>query len=104
MIREQRGHLLFALQILLERVPHPIRIVQVAARVQADQPVVRRRVVGHDEMHVVRRDVLDAVFGRQPQDHFVDLFLVLVHLRVDPARYRSDAVAVRGSNPLRKST
>ena len=78
MIREQRGHLLFALQILLERVPHPIRIVQ------ADQPVVRRRVVGHDEMHVVRRDVLDAVFGRQPQDHFVDLFLVLVHLRVDP--------------------
>ena len=51
MIGEQRGHLLLALEVLLPRIAHTVRIVQIAARIEADQPVVGRRVVGHDEVH-----------------------------------------------------
>lgn len=65
-------HLFGRFQILLERIAHPIGIVQVAAGIEADQMIVRHGVFGQNEMHVVRADVFDSAFGRQLQQGLID--------------------------------
>ena len=42
----------------------------------------RHGILGEDEVHVVRTDILDAVFGRQLQNHLIDAQLVFVDVRV----------------------
>ena len=82
MVREERRHLFGRLEILLKRIAHTVRIVQIAARIETDQMVVRHGILGEDEVHVVRTDILDAVFGRQLQNHLIDAQLVFVDVRV----------------------
>ena len=82
MVREERRHLFGRLEILLKRIAHTVRIVQIAARIETDQMVVRHSILGEDEVHVVRTDILDAVFGRQLQNHLIDAQLVFVDVRV----------------------
>ena len=72
MVGEELRHLFGRFQILLERIAHPIGIVQVAAGIEADQMIVRHGVFGQNEMHVVRADVFDSAFGRQLQQGLID--------------------------------
>ena len=84
MVAEQLRHLLLAFQVLLSRIPHAGGIVQILARIEADQPVVRLRIVGHDEMGIVRSDIFNVMLGRQLQNHGIDPLLVFVHIRIPP--------------------
>ena len=81
-VGEELRHLLGRFQILLERIAHPVGIVQVAAGIEADQMIVRHGVFGQNEMHVVRADVFDSAFGRQLQQGLIDQQLILVHVGV----------------------
>lgn len=74
-LAEDRGHLGRRLQPLLLGVEHALRVVEVLARREADQPVVGLGVVLVHEVYVVGADHAHTVFGRQ-------LAQVLVHLEL----------------------
>ena len=69
MVREDGGHLLFALEVFLLGVAQAVRIVHVRVGRQADQPVVDRTVFLPHEVHVVGGDDLDPVLPGQFEDH-----------------------------------
>ena len=104
MVGEERRHLLGRLQILLKRIAHTVRIVQIAARIEADQVVVRHGILGEDEVHVVRTDIPDAEFCRQSEDRLVDPKLVFVDvgvlLRVARRVQLHFEVVILAENPL----
>ncbi len=104
MVGKERRHLLGRLQVLLKRITHAVRVVQIAARVEADQMVVRRGVLGQDEVHVVRTDVLHPVFGGQVEQRAVHTHLVgidiLVLLRIARAVELHFEVVILAEHPL----
>ena len=62
-LAEDRSHFGRRLEPLLLRVEHALRIVEVLARREADQAVVRLGILLVDEVYVVRADHAHAVFG-----------------------------------------
>ena len=61
MIREQGRHLLPALEVLLARVKHLGILVELLARIEADQDTVCLVIIGFHKMHIVGSHALDAV-------------------------------------------
>ena len=74
-LAEDRSHLGRRLEPLLLGVEHALGIVEILARREADQPVVRLGVVLVHEVHVVGADHSDVVLRRQ-------LAQVLVHVQL----------------------
>ena len=62
-LAEDRSHFGRRLEPLLLRVEHALRVVEVLARREADQTVVRLGILLVDEVYVVRADHAHAVFG-----------------------------------------
>ena len=75
-IRKDRVHLRRRFHPFLLGVTHAVRIIQVFARTEADQPVVRFGIFCIDEMDVVGCDYLYVVFFRQLEYNLVDCHLV----------------------------
>lgn len=74
-LAEDRGHLGRRLEPLLLRVEHALGVVEVLARRETDQPVVRLGIVFVHEVHVVGADHSDVVLRGQ-------LAQVLVHVQL----------------------
>ena len=83
MVRKERHHFLFALEILLLGVAHPVRIVYVAVRGKADEPVVRRTVLLAQKMHVVGSNHLHSLLLCELEDSFIDYLLFVVNLKAE---------------------
>ena len=83
MLREEGGHLLRRLEPLLPRVAQAPRVAVLLARVDAEQDVVRVRVLLHEIVDVVRRDDLDAEVCTEAEDLLVHPQLAGVDLLVD---------------------
>ncbi len=80
-VGKQLRHLLRRLEPLLAGVAHPVRVVDILARIQANQQIMRLRILGIQEMDVVRRQELDAQLFRH-LDFLPDaLLLPVVHIR-----------------------
>ena len=69
MVREQRAHLLLALEVLLLGVVQAVFLVDKLAGIQADQPVMGGTVLLVHEVHVIGSHHLDPVFLGQFEDH-----------------------------------
>ena len=82
MVREQGQHLLLALEELLLRVAHPVRIIDERFGREADQPVMDRAVLLPDEMNVVGgKDFHMMLLGHLEDDLVVDHLVVIDLLR-----------------------
>ena len=88
MVREERRHLLLALEVLLLGVAEALGVVDHRVGGQADEPVVRRAVLLADEVDVVGGHDLDAVFLRQLEDAGGVFLLALVELEGHPGDLR----------------
>jgi len=66
MVREERRHLFGRLEILLKRIAHTVRIVQVLSGTQTDQTVVRLGILLVHKVNVIGADyfyiVLPGIF------------------------------------------
>ncbi len=79
-IGEKFVHLGRRLEPLLLGVAHSVRVVQILARIQADQVVMGIAVLLVHEVYVVGADELDAVLLRHLDEELVVRFLLLVAL------------------------
>ena len=77
-VGEESPHFFLALDVLLLCVAETLGIVDVCVGVQTDEPIVRRSVLLHQKMRVVRSDDLDLVFRRQVEERGVDFPLIVV--------------------------
>ena len=80
MVREERSHFLFALEIFLLRVMEPVGFEYLLARVQADEVVVHRAVLLVDEVHVVGGNHLDTHLSGEPEYFLVAPLLCLIDI------------------------
>ena len=77
-VREQGGHLLFTLEILLLGIAQALGVVDHRVGGQADEPVVRRSVLFADEVDVVGGHDFDPVLLRELEDAGGVFFLPLI--------------------------
>ena len=68
MLRVERPHLIFALQVLQVGVPDPARVRDALPMGAAEEGVLRDGVVLSDEMHVVGDDDLYPEFPAEAED------------------------------------
>ena len=81
-VGEKRRHFVRALEELLSRVAHAVRVVEVAPRIEAYQMVVRRSILFEGEVYVVRDDEFDAMPGGQVVQHLVHLYLMTARIGI----------------------
>ena len=81
-IGKNAAHFLWRLQPFLFSVVHPCWVVEVLARAEANQAVMRLAVFFFHKVHIIGRDDLHIVFLRQLQKDFVHLLLSFVNFGV----------------------
>ena len=81
-IGKNAAHLLWRLQPFLFSVVHPCWVVEVLARAEAYQAVMRLAMFFFHKVHIIGRDDLHIVFFRQLQKDFVHLLLSFVNFGV----------------------
>ena len=81
MLREERKHFLCALHVFLLGIAHPVRVVHIHVRSEADEPVVCRAVLFSHEMYVVGRNYLCAGLFCKEEDSGVGLHLILIYFQ-----------------------
>ncbi len=79
-LREERAHLLFRLEVLLARVDHALLVGHLLARREREQDVVRVVVLGVEEVDVVRGDDADVELLPEREHALDDLELPLVEV------------------------
>ena len=82
MVGEDATHLFGRLQPFLFGVVHSCWVVEVLARAEADESVVRLAVLLFHKVDVIGGNDLHVIFLRQVEDDFVHLLLAFVHLGI----------------------
>ncbi len=108
---EERRHLLGGFEVeLIPRIPHPVLVLRLLSRPDAEQDVVRFGVVLRDVVAVVGRDRAQPLFLREGEQTLVDRLLVgkaeavVLNLEKEIVRSQDVSIDARGAERRRLVT